>query len=70
MTFDLLIKEIQMREGTSERIVRVCCDYFKQLKKFIAVEQRNGLWYITVSFEDELDYLAFITKKMTPITPI
>jgi len=64
----MLIKEIVMREGTPERIVRACCDYFTTLKKFIAVEQKNGIWSVTVCFEDELDYLAFITKKMTPIT--
>jgi len=65
----MLIKEIQMKEGTPERIVRACCDYFTALKKFIAAEQKNGIWCVTVCFEDEFDYLAFITKKMTPITP-
>lgn len=59
----MLIKEIKMKQGTPEKTVRACCDYFGKLKRFMNVEKRNGNWFIVVSFEDELDYLAFMTKK-------
>ena len=60
----MLVKQIVMKKGTSEMIITKFSNYLEQIGKFLASEQQNGQWVIIARFDDEMDYLAFITKKM------
>lgn len=63
----MLVKQIVMKKGTSEKTITDFSNYLEQKGKFLASEYQNGQWVIIVHFDDEMDYLAFLTKKMKSI---
>jgi len=68
----MIVKVIKMPKGISEKIVKKCCSFFEEKENFLAVENVSGIWQITIGFNKESDYLAYMTEKISPlsITPI